>query len=85
MADDDHNDSLDHLISGSPVGQINIGDINPLSYPSLVSEEPETKPESSASSRSPQLCKDRIYVGNLHTSVDECVWTGYICILLYCN
>ncbi len=70
------NDSLDHFISGSPIGQNIIVDINPhLSYPSQALGEPATRPESSILSRPPQLCKDRIYVGNLHTSVDEWVYS----------
>ncbi|KXN88683.1 putative RNA-binding protein 18 [Leucoagaricus sp. SymC.cos] len=70
-------DSLDHFIAGpsteSPQPSIPIDtSVNELlSYPSLDPEEQSPRQGDSSHSQSPALFKDRIYVGNLHPSVDE--------------
>ncbi|KAF5353869.1 hypothetical protein D9756_007306 [Leucocoprinus leucothites] len=78
--DSNADETLDHFIAGPSVDL----DIPPptstgseilnehLSYPSLdIDDDDSSRQESSSHSQSPALFKDRIYVGNLHPSVDE--------------
>jgi hypothetical protein len=45
---------------------------NPLSFPSLAAVEPSAPSTSTPIAAPPRaLVKDRLYVGNLHPSVDE--------------
>ena len=68
-------DELDHFITGAlPVPAVQAVDSSHghLSYPSLSAEGDSSRRESSSQPLSSPLFKDRIYVGNLHPSVDEC-------------
>jgi hypothetical protein len=58
-------DSLDEYIAGPPTPSTS----QHLSYPTPDLPDKVEAPHSQA----PQLFKDRIYIGNLHPSVDECV------------
>jgi len=68
-------ETLDHFITGAlPVPAIQAVDSSHehLSYPSLNAEGDSSRRESSSQPLPSPLFKDRIYVGNLHPSVDEC-------------
>ncbi|KAF7760224.1 hypothetical protein Agabi119p4_10900 [Agaricus bisporus var. burnettii] len=62
-------DSLDAFIAG-PSTAHGASPSQHLSYPAFDTDPQPDKAESSQSQH-PQLCKDRIYIGNLHPSVDE--------------
>jgi len=68
-------ETLDHFITGAlpvPVIQVVDSSHEHLSYPSLNAEGDSSRRESSSQPLPSPLFKDRIYVGNLHPSVDEC-------------
>ncbi|KAJ3567898.1 hypothetical protein NP233_g6060 [Leucocoprinus birnbaumii] len=78
--DSNSDETLDHFIAGSSmdtssppiITRVENDTLNEhLSYPSLDPEDESSHHESSSHSQAPALFKDRIYVGNLHPSVDE--------------
>lgn len=74
--DPNGDETLDDLITGTssvPTTQAVDSLHEHLSYPSLDTEDDSSRRESSSRSQSLPLFKDRIYVGNLHPSVDEYV------------